>query len=388
MKVVFFAAGILEAGGGCEKYFREVSTGLATRYPDFEISIVTLNEKFFRRLNILKSFYYLQDFFHANLRAEQTEMIRQALGRVSYIQCDSWSDLAKSLKMADVIYAKNEYVEAAILRFCIGYHQLPRVIFGCHTPLHYPMARSIHARFHNYLYHNWFYRWLGKHVSRFHAINSTDERKLQSLFGSERVVKIYNPFDFQMFRQQDARFPFPFDRTRRNVLWVGRLTEQKGVDDLVAIVRGVNQIVERDVVWNICGSGPEKNKIERLKHQWSNVNYLGYVEQRYMPSIYRQNDLFLSTSHWEGFPYNLLEAQACGLPVCAYDIGGCCDIIDPPEHGRLAKTCDQLQQDVQDLIQHLQISTNIASSIAQKFDAEKIYEQLHQLLKDVSYEYI
>jgi len=47
------------------------------------------------------------------------------------------------------------------------------------------------------------------------------------------------------------------------------------------------------------------------------------------------SDVFLSTSSREGLPRNVMEAMATGLPVVAYDIRGCNDLVVDGETGFL-----------------------------------------------------
>jgi glycosyltransferase involved in cell wall biosynthesis len=111
-------------------------------------------------------------------------------------------------------------------------------MFGGHTPLHYPQARSFHAKLHNALYTGPLYRWLARGVSRFQALNTHEYGLYRRLFPGHQVYKIYNPFDADVYRTTaPTQAPGPaFDPKRLHILWVGRLTEQKGVAALCQLV--------------------------------------------------------------------------------------------------------------------------------------------------------
>ena len=269
-------------------------------------------------------------------------------------------------------------MEAFILKFLIGYKNLPPVIFGCHTPAYYPVVKSIQSKLHNILYGGVVYKFLASGVNIFHVINSFDEKFYKKLFQSKKVVKIYNPFDSEQFlRSADAnKYGFKRDKAKHNIIWAGRLTEQKGVDDLVMIVNRINSTPAADkIVWNICGDGGEKYKIVDLL-KWKNVNYFGYVENIYMASLYKENDLLISTSKWEGFPYNLLEAQSCGLPVIAYDICGCNDMVESGVNGYLVTNAEQYGTEILNCVSGKYVFSGIKQYIMKKFNSNSIYSEL------------
>lgn len=54
----------------------------------------------------------------------------------------------------------------------------------------------------------------------------------------------------------------------------------------------------------------------------SRVDFLGEVEHAALPDVYRAADLYVSASRVDGSSVSLLEAMACGIPVCVSDIEG------------------------------------------------------------------
>ncbi|HVT46031.1 MAG TPA: glycosyltransferase family 1 protein [Thermoanaerobaculia bacterium] len=73
------------------------------------------------------------------------------------------------------------------------------------------------------------------------------------------------------------------------------------------------------------------------------IVHLDYVPYRWLARIYRQADLFVFPSHYEGFGFPLLEAMSCGTPAIAArtsslpEIGGDAALyFDPDDAGGLA----------------------------------------------------
>jgi glycosyltransferase involved in cell wall biosynthesis len=59
-----------------------------------------------------------------------------------------------------------------------------------------------------------------------------------------------------------------------------------------------------------------------------------------VPSFLAGCDAVVSTAIQEGLPRNVLEAMACGLPVVAWDIRGCRDLVIDGETGFLVRFGD------------------------------------------------
>lgn len=384
MRVAFFMTTILEYGGGAEKYLKEQAKILSDS-DDIHVDVVTMDNNFTFKINNLLRFYYFKKVDRSVHFKEPLEQIKKDLGEANYYKIGTLRELSRKLNEYDVICSKNEVLEAFIFKFLIGYKNLPPIIFGCHTTIHYSLAKTFHSKLHNLLYNSFVYKYLASGVRVFHAINSDDATRLKKLFLSRTIVKIYHPFNFDEFVQSAEKYKYNFewDKTKFNIIWAGRLTEQKGVDDLVEIVNSINELeYGGKIVWNICGDGSEKEKILQLKNKWDNVNYFGHVENIYMANIYKNNNLFIMTSKWEGFPYNLLESQAVGLPAVSYDISGCSDMIDNGKNGFLVKSVKLFKDRILFFVKGSKLKLDIAKNIKNKFDKNLIYQELIKMFKD------
>ncbi|MEN3279902.1 MAG: hypothetical protein V7607_1042, partial [Solirubrobacteraceae bacterium] len=116
------------------------------------------------------------------------------------------------------------------------------------------------------------------------------------------------------------------------VLYVGRLTKEKGADLLADAFLAAR---ERDPRLHLClaGGGPEEGALrERLGEH---ATFLGWLEGDGLARAYASADLFLFASRTDTFGQVLLEAQASGLPVIAVAEGGPCAIVDDGVTGLL-----------------------------------------------------
>jgi glycosyltransferase involved in cell wall biosynthesis/predicted metal-dependent phosphoesterase TrpH len=118
-----------------------------------------------------------------------------------------------------------------------------------------------------------------------------------------------------------------------NVLYVGRLSKEKGVDLLAeAFLEARRRDPRLHLV--LAGAGPEQDQLRA--HLGEHATFLGWMGGEDLPRVYASADAFLFASETETFGQVVLEAQASGLPVVAVDRGGPSYLIDHGETGLLA----------------------------------------------------
>ncbi len=126
------------------------------------------------------------------------------------------------------------------------------------------------------------------------------------------------------------------------LLFAGRLTTQKGVDVLLRMLGGERL---RPVPWRleIAGTGPQLPAYRQIAEDLglaSRVTFLDWVPREQLRRRYREADLFVFPSRYEGMPNVVLEAAACGLPVVGTRIAGTEEIVVDGTTGFLAEVDD------------------------------------------------
>ena len=100
---------------------------------------------------------------------------------------------------------------------------------------------------------------------------------------------------------------------RAGFLFVGRLSEEKGIKVLAEALERAGKIMTR-----IVGAGPEQRRIDGL----AGAQWLGAIGAEAVYRHMRSSQALIMPSIWyENFPRTLVEAFACGLPVIASRIG-------------------------------------------------------------------
>jgi glycosyltransferase involved in cell wall biosynthesis len=163
-----------------------------------------------------------------------------------------------------------------------------------------------------------------------------NRRELDEL-GARRtgVLPIY--MDFARYREE----PNPVRRRmyedgRTNILYVGRVAQNKRPDDLVRLASYWKRFVSPGVRLLLVGSHPRRatgHGIPLQRHYLDalvafayeegltpeEVVFTGHVEHDELLACYAAADLFVSMSEHEGFGVPFLEAMLMGVPVMARD---------------------------------------------------------------------
>jgi glycosyltransferase involved in cell wall biosynthesis len=184
------------------------------------------------------------------------------------------------------------------------------------------------------LYH-WFYR-------RANAVICQSDATLQDLSEQfqvprKKMVRIYNPLDWERIRILAASLPNPFTGPGPHLVASGRLEHAKGFDLLLDAMARIRERFP-SVQLSILGSGSLDRQLrEQCARMGLNeaVAFLGYRSNPY--PYYRHADAFVLSSRYEGLPNVMMEAMALDTPVVATDCpGGVREIVQGWPNCRLA----------------------------------------------------
>ena len=152
-------------------------------------------------------------------------------------------------------------------------------------------------------------RWLYPKVGALVSLTEADAPRFRALNPNTHVI--YNS------AMLTAEVPaVPNDAW---VLAVGRHVAQKGFDLLLQawaiVVKSVPVARLR-----IVGDGPLRAEHERMAHALGLTGWVEWLDPTSeIERLYRQADVFVLPSRYEGMPLALLEAQALGVPAVAFD---------------------------------------------------------------------
>lgn len=119
------------------------------------------------------------------------------------------------------------------------------------------------------------------------------------------------------------------------LLSVGSLTKRKGHDRLIEALEGIPDLAwELDIAGSLDTEPAYARSIQDLLARspiGSRIHLHGELSREDLESLYREADVFVLTSHYEGYGIAYVEALGYGLPILAGIVGGAPEIV---EHGR------------------------------------------------------
>ncbi len=168
--------------------------------------------------------------------------------------------------------------------------------------------------------------WLSLNLPRLIAANSQAavDYTIQQGAASERVFFLPNVIDDEAFAVESR----PAGDTLR-LLTIGRLEPQKRVDRLLNLIAQLRQQVKRPFTLTIAGDGSLRAELEQQARALGLlpgvVEFRGIVKNT--APLYREADVFLLASDYEGTPNVVMEAMAASLPIVCTNVGGVAEII-------------------------------------------------------------
>lgn len=159
----------------------------------------------------------------------------------------------------------------------------------------------------------------------------------------EKVAVIYNGIDPEEYRPTEAPEKLKahgVDPDRPYLLFVGRITRQKGIVHLVNAIRHLDP--ETQVV--LCAGAPDTAEIKAEmiaavdQARAANPHIVWIEEMVDTPTkiaLYSQATVFCCPSIYEPFGIINLEAMACETPVVASKVGGMKEVVVEGETGHL-----------------------------------------------------
>jgi glycosyltransferase involved in cell wall biosynthesis len=196
--------------------------------------------------------------------------------------------------------------------------------------IHLDVPPSGPAGFLLKIYKPLFLKWVLRSAKFVIVFSNTQKTALKQKYGINiaKIKVVPNGVEEQFFNDTPRSL-----HKKPRLLFVGRLSYQKNLHQLLRALDGVSDQFEM----NLVGDGEQKEELSQLANKLclKNVHFLGRKQGDELLDLYRKSDVFVLSSEREGMPIVLLEAMAMGLPIVATDVSGSRDVVANNKNGLL-----------------------------------------------------
>ena len=165
------------------------------------------------------------------------------------------------------------------------------------------------------------------------------------------------------------------------IIYFGRLSREKGVDDLLHAMQRLPHIQAV-----IAGDGPQREELEKLRASLSleNVRFVGHLGTDARNQLIAESRFTVLPSHaYETLGKTILESYALGRPVIATDIGSRREFVRDGETGLLYRGVSQLVDSIAVLASHPELAGTMGRAGWELVRRNHAPEQHYQKLVNV-----
>jgi glycosyltransferase involved in cell wall biosynthesis len=224
-------------------------------------------------------------------------------------------------------------------------------------------------------------------VSTIFALSEEQKKDIVDIYRvkADKVEVIGGGFD-------NEKFYLPQKMKKKEkvrLIYVGKLSYAKGVKSLIKVYSKLKGDLELTLVG--CGEGSEGEHILRLVEKIDkDINLKGQLSQEELSEVFREGDIFVLPSYYEGLSLVTIEALASGLRVVVSEIESLkgylgdkinrTGIIEYVKLPRMKNVDEPLEEDLDDFEDSLfkaievQIEERLSELDFEKF--EEVYEEI------------
>ena len=157
------------------------------------------------------------------------------------------------------------------------------------------------------------------------ALHEPQKREIVELYGvpEKRVCVVGSGYNDELFNPT-GRTPH-VEGAPAHFLYVGKIWRKKGVESLIRCVQLLGTMPS-NITFNLVGGHNNEREFAELRTLADaspyRFDFPGKVDQNQLARIYRDSDVFVLPSFFEGLPLVVIEALACGCKAVVTDLPG------------------------------------------------------------------
>lgn len=219
------------------------------------------------------------------------------------------------------------------------------------------------------------------------AVSKHLERELTPIYGSDKIVQIYNAIDtYALKKLSTNNAQIKSTSAPIKIAFAARLVPVKRVDIFIAAMNELKQSSNHEFEAHIFGDGPLLNNTQKIAKASSNpdlFHFHGFTSPL-PPQLAAMDTLVICSDH-EGLPMTLLEALSMGVvPVC-HSVGGMKEILTNDNDGLLIEphTSQAFSKAIAELISNpehlLELRENAMNTAQTNFEMSKVVNEYKRL---------
>ncbi|MCP1382041.1 glycosyltransferase family 4 protein [Runella salmonicolor] len=237
---------------------------------------------------------------------------------------------------------------------------------------------------------NLFYRFIAKQLFRHSKVvvvlSGLENEAIAKHYNFRDSLVLLNSIDSSLYsaisKNKDDHKPV--------LLFMGRIHESKGIEDIVAAFRILKQ--ELNFRFVLCGDGPLRAYCvdECQELLGDDFEYRGVVSGNDKMKAIADSDFFLLPSRYgEGLPMALLETMAAGVVPVVTNDASMAYIIEHEVNGLMVNKFDaldlykKLKRILSDTMLYNVLSINASKTIKDKYDVNEYIENLNIIYKQI-----
>lgn len=184
--------------------------------------------------------------------------------------------------------------------------------------------------------------------SKITSVSKDLGKKISILLENKEIKIIQNGVNLSLFKirkQKDIRKCLAVDNDKKIILYVGRLSYEKGLTSLIEAISLFNESEKENIIVIIVGDGPMKSELQKeiLRRNLNCFSFLGFQNLDIVSLWMSASDLLCLPSLNEGCPNVIIEALSSGKPVVASKIGGIPELVKDGINGFLFNSNNSIQ---------------------------------------------
>lgn len=218
-----------------------------------------------------------------------------------------------------------------------------------------------------------------KHIDMNIACSRQVEDSFREVFDINNTCVIHNPIDAERIKKlSEEKTNNIINKEKINLITVARFHPQKSLDRLIQAYSKYKGYYDLTIV----GDGSEKEKLYDLAktlNVYNDIKWLGILDNPYC--YIKENDLFIMTSLYEGYPTIVPESLISGTPVLTTKVAGVEEQLISEECGFVVNnSIESIENKLDELKNNRDLLLDYKNKLLNyKYDNESIINKIYQL---------